>query len=160
MGKKHKEPLRLKEDTLEVGLERYRKGDRNRNSWFVVNAPWIAIGALVLVAIGPLWLMRGFFSPMPDAAAPVARLTVGAPTLVWVEGSSSQLQSVRVSVANSGAVHASGVKIVARIRGRNFVLAGPDTIDSGDGEVFSGITDTVYRSGDAIDVTASCSNCR
>ncbi len=158
MAKKHKEPLQLKEDTLEVGLERYRKADRNRASWLLLNAPWILIGALVLIVVGPLWLMGGGSDSPPGT--PSARLKAGEPTMVWVEGSTSQLRSVRVSVANTSAVNATGVKVVALIRGKSFDLAGPDLITSGEGEVFSGPAETVFRSGDAVEIVPSCSNCR
>jgi hypothetical protein len=158
--KKQKEPLQLKEDTLEVGLDRHRRRDRDRSSWFSERAPVIFIVLFFVGVVGPFWLMRGWFDSAPPQSGPRPRLVAGEPTLVWAEGSASQLRSVRVSVVNTGSVNATGVKVWALLRGKRFSLSGPDVIDAGDGEVFSGVVDAVFRSGENAEIAATCANCQ
>lgn len=159
-GKRQKEPQRLKEDLLEVGLERHRKATKGLPVWLTEYGAWLLICLLALVIFGPLWLMGGGPGAKPMPTAPVAQLIVGEPTLVWSEGSMSQLRSVKVSVANPSAVDAQEVRIVAVIREKGFILAGPGKIQSGKRAVFSGAVATTFMSGDPFRIDASCGNCR
>jgi hypothetical protein len=159
-GKSQKEPQRLKEDLLEVGLERHRKATKGLPVWLTEYGGWLLICLVALVVIGPLWLMRDAFDIKPMPVAPAVQLTVGEPTLAWLEGSISELRSVKVSVANSSAVDAQGVRVVAVIREQAVVLSGPQRIQSGSSAVFAGAVAITFRSGDPFRIDASCINCR
>jgi hypothetical protein len=161
MTSKQKEPLQLKRDPLEVGLERYRRPTNSLPAWVLDRGPAAVIGVLLLIVLGPLWALKGYFGiGEQPAVGPTARLTVvSEPLKVWAQGSERQLQSVRVTVANSGQSQADNVNVVVRIRDKEFPLSGPATVPSGKSEVFEGETEMSMRGGDALEVSATCSNC-
>ena len=161
MAHRQKEPLQLKEDTLEVGLDRYRKSSKSLPAWILDRGPAAVIGGLLLIVLGPLCILKGYFGPGSEPPpGPNARLTlVSEPMKVWAEGSDKQIKSVSVQVANSGPVQAKNVSVIVAIRDKEFQLRGPTTIPSGKTESFEGEAQINMRSGDAVAVGATCSNC-
>jgi len=159
MSKNKKEPLQLKQEELEVGLERYRKDKNRPPGWAFEYGPWIVIGLVAALLLLPMIFMGGGGN---DSQAPTsyAVLVPGMPMKVWAEGSTTQLRSVKVSVANSGVVAARGVVVTAIIRGREFNLPGVSVIESGRSEAFSGPVDTPFKQGDELVIKAICATCQ
>jgi hypothetical protein len=156
---KKKEPLQLKPDELEVGLDRYRKDKRRPPGWAFDFGPWIVVGGCVLVVVMSMLFWRRKAEQDPNVLAQSAALSVGVPMKVWAEGSTTQLKSVKVSVANTGAGAAADVVVVASLRGRQYTLSGASRIESGTSEIFAGSVEGTLKPGDEVSIVASCGNC-
>jgi hypothetical protein len=161
MHKPGKEPLRRKEEPLEVGLARHEKTERSVPSWLIEYGAWIVLGSFLVFVVAPLVLLGRQIGSGPSGAGEFALLSVSeAPTKVWVEGASSELRSVQIAVTNTGPSTAQSVKVSVAISGTKYTLLGPAQIESGKSGRFAGAAGAVLRPEQELSVQVDCSNCR
>ena len=163
MKKRPGEPIERKEDTFEVGLDRYEKPRSRVPSWLVDYGVWIFVAGLALVVILPFSVfgsrsILGGSAPAPQG--PPAQLSiVSGPNKIWMEGSRTRLKSVQVKVGNRGLGDASGVEVTASIRGEMFHLDGPASLASAKAAQYSGPTEISIAENEAVHVFLRCASC-
>jgi hypothetical protein len=163
VNRKPGQPIERTEETLEVGLDRYRKQERRVPNWLVDYGLWIFLGFLSFVVILPFTVFgsRSLFggdAPVPQG--PLAQLSVvSGPMRIWMEGSQTRLKTIQVKVGNRGRGEASEVRVIASIRGQLFNLQGPNALSSGKVAQYSGPADISITDNDLIQMILSCANC-
>lgn len=163
MNRKPGQPIQRTEETLEVGLDRYRKPESRVPKWLVDYGLWIVLGILGLVVVLPFTVFgsRSFFggsAPVPQG--PLAQLSVvSGPMRVWVEGSQTRLKTIQVKVGNRGRGEASEVQVIASIRGQLFSLQGPGALSSGNVAQYAGPAEISITDNDVIQMILRCANC-
>lgn len=163
MKRRPGQPIERKEDTFEVGLERYEKRTSRVPSWLVDYGVWIVVAGLALVVILPFSVFgsRSIFggsAPVPQG--PPAQLAIlSGPIKIWMEGSRTRLKSVQVKVGNRGRGDAVAVEVMASVRGETFHLDGPAMLASGKVAQYSGPTEISIAENDAVHVFLRCATC-
>jgi len=157
------EPIERKEDTFEVGLDRYERPRSRVPGWLVDYGVWIFVAGLALVIVLPFTVFGSksiFGGSAPAPQGPPAQLSIVAgPSKIWMEGSRTRLKSVQVKVGNRGRGDASEVEVVVSARGESFHLDGPASLASGKVAQYSGPTEISIAENDAVHVFLRCANC-
>jgi hypothetical protein len=157
------QPIERTEETFEVGLDRHAKQNSRLPSWLVDYGVWIFVGFLFLIVVLPFSVFgsRGIFGgsvQLPQG--PPAQLSiVSVPIKVWMEGSRTRLKSVQVKVGNRGRGEASGVEVMASIRGELFHLQGPAKLSSGSVAQYAGPSEVSIAENETIQIVLRCDTC-
>jgi hypothetical protein len=160
MADRKKEKIQRVEEPLEVGLDRYRRPRNRLPAWVIERAALIVLGSFFVFVVLPFVIFGGRFGSAPTSAQDVTRLVVrGAPSKVWTEGSSTELQSVKVVVGNIGGNLARDVRVTVSKGGKVFVLTGATQIESGKSEAFSGNVTGIVKADADLQVSVTCVNC-
>lgn len=147
-------PLR---DRMEVGLDRHRKPQKLIPPWLEEKAGIIAIATASLFVIVPvIFSLHG-----SEPQAPQAQLTlISGPLKSWIAGSSTHLESLSVTIKNVSGNRATGVHVTAIIHGSPVALTGPDTVEAGSIQIYTGGKDLNVTSSDEVKLDLQCSNCQ
>lgn len=163
MKRRPGELIERKEDSFEVGLDRYKKPKTGVPRWLVKYGVWIFVAALALIVVLPFSVFGSrsiFGGAAPAPQGPPAQLSiVSGPNKIWMEGSRTRLKSVQLKVGNRGRGEASQVDVTASVRGQSFHLDGPMSLASGAVAQYSGPTEISIAENDSIHVFLRCSTC-
>jgi hypothetical protein len=160
MTDRRKDKLQRIEEPLEVGLDRYKRSRTQLPTWFVEHTALIVLGAFFVLVVLPFVIFGSRFGSTPQPIRDATRLVIrGAPNKVFAEGSSTELQSVKVVVGNVGAHSAREVKVVISMGEKAFVLTGAAQIESGRSESFAGNVAGAVKAGTDLQVSVTCANC-
>lgn len=161
MADRKKDKLQRIEEPLEVGLERHRRSRRQLPTWFVEHVALIVLGTFFVLVVLPFVIFGGGSGSAPKPVQDATKLVVrGNPSKVFAEGSSTELQSVKVVVGNVGAHPAREVRVVVSMGEKAFVLNGAAQIESGKSESFAGNVAGAVKAGADLQVSVTCANCR
>lgn len=152
----------IRREELSVGLARNQKAESQQvPKWFVEYGGWI-FAAFLLLGVLSLLLFVGDRSSGSDIAADyVATLvTVGPIHQVWEEGASNKVKSVQVRIGNTGRAPAGDVRVAVLIGAASVPLVGPKKIEPGASELYQGEVRVLLRSGQDLQISLRCANCR
>jgi hypothetical protein len=143
---------------MDVGLDRNRKSRGFRlPPWLEERMGWI----IIIVASVGIGVPLGFVGSNPGL--PVSQTAtinvVYGPAKSWKAGSPTHLEAVTIKIKNTGPAAASGVIAAANVHNQSFALAGPDVIEPGKVETYTGGADLNVISSDTVGIFIACANC-
>lgn len=143
-----------------MALEGRPKEKKPLPPWVIEKLPLMLIGAIVAFYIVPVKLL-GWFAPPPQLR-PVPHavlITAFGPKKSYIEGSSTAVRALEVTIRNLGDLAAEGVQVSAVVRGGKIPLSGPSQLATGETASYAGPVTVNVSSQDSITIETECGTC-